>query len=142
MCKWVGIFQKLRDFIVMTLLAPREKCHLDFSPKSCTYPTAVTIDPAEVMIISILLHENNYFPMLFCTFTIDNRSFITTANKKKCSVYHYFQYKSSWFVNSNCFPSWKDWTVCLAQLTFMILYLSHYDVTAWHRPDLLNPCNI
>ena len=44
--------------------------------------------------------------------------------------------KSFWFINSNCFPFWKSCTICLAQLTFMIFYLSHHDVTAWRRPDL------
>ena len=83
MCRWVGIFQKSRDPIVMTLLAPGEECHLDFSPKSCTYPTLVTI---EVKIISILLYENNNCPSLFCTFTIGNSSFLTTVEKKKFCV--------------------------------------------------------
>ena len=83
-------FSKLHDPIVMTLLAPGEECHLDFSPKSCTYPTLVTIDPPEVKIISILLYKDSNCPTLFCTFTIDNSSFLTTV-KKKCSVYPYSQ---------------------------------------------------
>ena len=90
MCRWVGIFQKLCDPIVMTLLAPGEECHLDFSPESCAYPTLVTIDPLEVKIISVLLYKNNNCQTLFCTCTIDNSSFLTNI-KKKCSVYPYFQ---------------------------------------------------
>ena len=50
---------KSHDSIVMMLLAPGEECHLDVSPKSCTYPTLVTIDPLEVKIISILLYKNS-----------------------------------------------------------------------------------
>ena len=79
-------FSKPCDPIVMTLLAPGEECHLDFSPKSCTYPTLVTIDPLEVKIISILLYENNNCPVLFCTFTIDNNSYLTTVKKKMLCV--------------------------------------------------------
>ena len=60
MHRWAGIFQKLRDPIVMTLLAPREECNLDFSPKSCAYPTLSTIDPLEVKIISISLFNVNF----------------------------------------------------------------------------------
>ena len=44
-------FSKSHDPIVMILQAPGEECHLDFSPKSCTYPTLATIDPPEVKII-------------------------------------------------------------------------------------------
>ena len=88
MCRWVGIFQKSHGPIVMTLLAPGEEFHLDISPKSCTYPTLVIIDPLEVKLISILIYENNNCPMLFGTFTIDNSSFLT-AVKKNCSVYPY-----------------------------------------------------
>ena len=47
--------------------------------KSFTYPTLVTIDPLKVKIISILLYENHNRPMLFCTFTIDSSSFLTTV---------------------------------------------------------------
>ena len=86
MCRWIDIFQKLCDPIVITLLAPGEKCHLDFSPKSCTYPSLVTTDPLEVKIISILLYKNNNSPTLFCTFTIDNSSFLTTIKKKMSCV--------------------------------------------------------
>ena len=121
MCRWIDIFQKLCDPIVITLLAPGEKCHLDFSPKSCTYPSLVTTNPLEVKIISILLYKNNNFPTLFCTFTIDNSSFLTTIKKKMWEKE----------INSKCFPFWNGCTVCLAQLTFMALYLSHCDVTAW-----------
>ena len=86
MCRWIDIFQKLCDPIVITLLAPGEKCHLDFSPKSCTYPSLVTTDPLEMKIISILLYKNNNSPTLFCTFTIDNSSFLTTIKKKMSCV--------------------------------------------------------
>ena len=86
MCRWIDIFQKLCDPIVITLLAPGEKCHLDFSPKSCTYPSLVTTNPLEVKIISILLYKNNNSPTLFCTFTIDNSSFLTTIKKKMSCV--------------------------------------------------------
>ena len=67
-------------------LAPREECHLDFSPKSCAYPTLVTTDPLEVKIISILLYKNNNRPTLFSTFTVDNSSFCTTVKKKASCV--------------------------------------------------------
>ena len=83
-CANEQVFFKSRvtSFIAMILLAPGEECHLDFSSKSCTNPTLVTIDPLEVKIISILLYKNSYFPMLFCTFTIDNGSFLTNVKKK------------------------------------------------------------
>ena len=86
MCRWVGIFQKSRDPIVMTLLALGKECHPDFSPKSCAYPTLVTIDPVEVKIISILLYKINNCPSLFCTFTIDSSSYLTTVKKKMVCV--------------------------------------------------------
>ena len=73
-------FSKSCDPIVMTLLAPGDECHLDLSPKSCTYPTLAIIDPPEVKIISILLYKNSNCPMLFCTFTIDNSLFLTTVS--------------------------------------------------------------
>ena len=79
-------FSKSCDLFLMMLLAPGEECHLDFSPKSCTYPTLVIMDPLGVKIVSILLYKNNNCPTLFCTFTIDNSSFLTIA-KKECSVY-------------------------------------------------------
>ena len=79
-------FSKACDPIVMTLLAPGEEFRLYFSPKSCTYPTLVTIDPLEVKIISILLYKNNNCPTLFYTFTIDNSSFLTTVKKKMICV--------------------------------------------------------
>ena len=81
-----SIFEKLCDPIVMTLLVPGEECHLDFSPKSCAYPTLVTTDPLEVKIISILLYKNNNRPTLFSTFTVDNSSFCTTVKKKASCV--------------------------------------------------------
>ena len=84
-----SIFEKLCDPVVMTLLVPGEECHLDFSPKSCAYPTLVTLDPLEAEIISVLLCKNNC-PKLFCSFTIDNSSYITTV-RKKCFVYPCFQ---------------------------------------------------
>ena len=59
---------------------------LDFSPLSCTYPTLVTTDPLEVKIISIILYKNTNCPMLFCTFTTDNSSFLTTVKKKMSCV--------------------------------------------------------
>ena len=132
-------FSKSCDPVVIMLLAPGEECHLDSCPKSCTYPSLVTIDPPEVKTFSILLYKNNC-PMLFCTFTFDNSSFLTTVKKK--NVLCILVFKKFWFKNSNYFPFWKGYTVCLAQFTFMILYLSHCDVTVWHRPDLRNPCNI
>ena len=86
MCRWVGVFQKSRDPIVTTLLAPREEFHLDFSLKSCTDPTLVAADPLEKKIISILLSKNNNCPTLFCTFTINKSSFLTTVKKKMTCV--------------------------------------------------------
>ena len=141
MCRWVGIFQKSYDPIVMTLLVTGEECYLDFSSWSCTYPTLVSIEPLEVKIISIFLYKNDNCPTLFWAFIIDNSSFLTTVTQK-CSMYPYFQQKSFWFMNSNCFPFWRGCAVCLAHLIFIILYLSHRDVTAWHKPDRLNSCNI
>ena len=79
-------FSESRDPIVMTLLASGEECHLDFSPKSCTYPTLVTIDPLEVKIISILLYKNSNCPTLFCTVTIANNLFLATIKKKMFCV--------------------------------------------------------
>ena len=67
-------------------LASGEECFLDFSPKSCAYPTLVTPDPLEVKIIAILLYKNNNRPTLFCTFAIDNSSFRTTVKKKASCV--------------------------------------------------------
>ena len=79
MCRWVGIFQKSYDPIVMTLLVTGEECYLDFSSWSCTYPTLVSIEPLEVKIISIFLYKNDNCPTLFWAFIIDNSSFLTTA---------------------------------------------------------------
>ena len=86
-------FSKSHDPNVMKLLAPGEECHLDFSRKSCTYPTLVTIDPLEVKIISILHYKNSKCPMLFCTFITDNSLFYTEV--KKCFVYPYFHERVS-----------------------------------------------
>ena len=80
-------FSKSHYPIVMMLLAPGEECHLDFSPKSCTYPTLTTIEPAEVKIISILLYKDSNCPTLFCTFTIGNSLLLTTAKKKMLYVF-------------------------------------------------------
>ena len=55
-------FSKSHDLVEMTLLTPGEECHLDFSPKSCTYPTLATIDPPEVKIISISLYKDSKKP--------------------------------------------------------------------------------
>ena len=74
-------FSKSHDPNVMKLLAPGEECHLDFSRKSCTYPTLVTIDPLEVKIISILLYKNSNCPTLFFILTIDNSLFHATVKK-------------------------------------------------------------
>ena len=79
-------FSKSHDPTVMNLLAPGEECHLDLSPKGCTYPTLATIDPPEVKIVSILLYKDSNCPMLFCTFTIDNSLFLTTVKKKMFCV--------------------------------------------------------
>ena len=79
-------FSKSHDPMVMTLLAPGEKCHLDFSPKSCIYPTLATTDPPEAKIISILLYKDNNCPTQFCTFTIENILFFTTVKKKKLYI--------------------------------------------------------
>ena len=72
---------------MMTLLAPGEKCHLEFSPRSCTYPTFVSIDSPEVKIISILLYKDSKCPTLFYTFTIDSSLFFTTVKKKMSFVF-------------------------------------------------------
>ena len=90
-------FSKSNDPIVMKLLAPGEECHLDFSHKSRTYPTLVTIDPLEVKIISILLYKNSNCPTLFFTLTIDNSLFHATVKKMYCvslfSVKEFLIYK-------------------------------------------------
>ena len=135
MCRWVGIFLNWHDPFEMTLLAPGRGCHLDFSPKNCAYPTLVTTDPLEVKIISFLLYKNNNCPTLFCTFTIDNSSFLTTVKKKMFCV-------SLLSVKKFLIHKFNGCTVCLAKLAFMIPYLSHLGVTVWRRPDLLNACNI
>ena len=79
-------FSKVASPYYDGILAPGEECHLDFSPKSCTYPTLVTRDPLELNINLVLLYKNNSCPTLFCTFTIDNSSFLTTVNKRKSCV--------------------------------------------------------
>ena len=86
-------FSKSNDPIARKLLAPGEEYQLDFSRKSCTYPTLVTIDPLEVKIISILHYKNSKCPMLFCTFITDNSLFYTEV--KKCFVYPYFHERVS-----------------------------------------------
>ena len=90
-------FSKSNDPIARKLLAPGEECHLDFSRKSCTYPTLVTIDPLEVKIISILLYKNSNCPTLFFTLTIDNSLFHATVKKMYCvslfSVKEFLIYK-------------------------------------------------
>ena len=90
-------FSKSHDPNVMKLQAPGEECHLDFSRKSCTYPTLVTIDPLEVKIISILLYKNSNCPTLFFTFTIGNSLFHATVKKMYCvslfSVKEFLIYK-------------------------------------------------
>ena len=85
-CADEQIFFKVTWSVKMTLLVPGEKCQLGFSPKSCTYPTLVTIDPLGVKIVSILVYKNDNCPTLFCTFTTDNSSFRTIAKKKMFCV--------------------------------------------------------
>ena len=127
MCRWVGIFQKSRDPIVMTLLAPGEECHLHFSPKSCTYPTLVNIDPLEVKIISILLPKNNNCPMLFCTITIDNSSFLTTV-KKKMFCASLFSIKKFLIYKFKLFSLLKKLYSMSSTTYIHDLYLSHRDI--------------
>ena len=96
MCRWVDIFQ--------SHMTPSCWCYKLLgrsftwtSPKSCTYPTLVTIDPLEVKIVSILLYKNSNCPTLFWTFTIDNSLFLTTIEKMFCvfllSVKEFLIYK-------------------------------------------------
>ena len=80
-------FSKSRDLVVMTLVTSRGEFHLGFSSRSCTYPTLVTIDSLGMKIVSILLYKNNDCPTLFCTFIIDNSSFLTIAKKKMFYVF-------------------------------------------------------
>ena len=111
-----------------------EECYLDFSPKICTYPTLVTIDALEVKIISILLYKKDtYFALLSLTIVY----FLLLSHKKMFCVSLFSVKSQTFFINSNCFPFWKRCTVFLTHLMIMILYLSHHDVTAWHRPNLL-----
>ena len=100
-------FSKSCDLIVMMLLAPGEKYYLDFSPKSCTYPSLVTIDPPGVKTFSILLYKSNNCPMLFCTFTLDNCSFLTTAEKKNVLCILIFSKRVSDLKIQTTFPSEK-----------------------------------
>ena len=139
MCRWVGIFQKLHDSIAITLLATGDECHLDFSPKSCAYPTFVTIDPLELKIISILLLDIITCQCYSASLSLAIVHFLLLVGKNYCLSL--FLLKNVWFINSKYFPFWKGCAVCPAQLTFVTLYLSHHVVTAWHRTDLLNPCN-
>ena len=115
MCRWVDIFQShmTPSWWCYKLL---ERSVTWTSPKSCIYPTLVTIDPVKVQIMSILFYKNSNCWLRASLFSVN---------------------KSFWFINSNYFPFWKGCTICLAQLTFMILYLSHRD-----RLDLLNTRNI
>ena len=135
----IGIFQKLHDSIAITLLATGDECHLDFSPKSCAYPTFVTIDPLELKIISILLLDIITCQCYSASLSLAIVHFLLLVGKNYCLSL--FLLKNVWFINSKCFPFWKGCAVCPAQLTFVTLYLSHHVVTAWHRTDLLNPCN-
>ena len=116
-------FLKSHDPIVMGSLAPGEECHLDISPKSCTYPTLGTIDPQEVKIISVLLYKDSNCPRLFCTFTIDNSLLLTTVNKKMFCV-SLFSVKEFLIYKFKLLSFWKGCTICLAQLTFMIFYVT------------------
>ena len=84
-----SIFEKLCDPIVMTLLVPGEECHLDFSPKSCAYPTLMTIDPLEVKIISVLLYKNPTVQCYSAPQPLTIAHFLLLL-RKKCSVYPYF----------------------------------------------------
>ena len=119
-------FSKSCDPIVMTLLAPGDECHLDLSPKSCTYPTLAIIDPPEVKIISILLYKNSNCQMLFCTFTIDNSLFLTTVQKTMFCV-SLFSVKEFPIYKFKLLSFLKKFTISQAQLTFMIFYLSYCD---------------
>ena len=119
-------FWKSRDPIVMTLLAPGDECHLDLSPKSCTYPTLAIIDHPEVKIISILLYENSNCQMLFCTFTIGNSLFLTTVQKTMFCV-SLFSVKEFLIYKFKLLSFLKKFTISQAQLTFMIFYLSYCD---------------
>ena len=117
-------FSKSCDPIVMTLLAPGDECHLDLSPKSCTYPTLAIIDPPEVKIISILLYKNSNCQMLFCTFTIGNSLFLTTVQKTMFCV-SLFSVKEFLIYKFKLLSFLKKFTISQAQLTFMIFYLSY-----------------
>ena len=119
-------FSKSCDPIVMTLLAPGDECHLDLSPKSCTYPTLAIIDLPEVKIISILLYKNSNCQMLFCTFTIDNSLFLTTVQKTMFCV-SLFSVKEFPIYKFKLLSFLKKFTISQAQLTFMIFYLSYCD---------------
>ena len=130
-------FSKSHDPIVVTLLAPGEECHLDFSPKSCTYPTLATIDPSEVKIISILLNKDSNCPTLFCTFTIGSGLFLTTVKKKMVCVslfsvteFLIYKFKLLWFLKKN---------YSMPSTTYIHDILP---VAPWHRPDLLNTGNV
>ena len=130
-------FSKLHDPIVMTLLAPGEECHLDFSPKSCTYPTLATIDPSEVKIISILLNKDSNCPTLFYTFTIGSGLFRTTVKKKMFCIslfsvteFLIYKFKLLWFLK-------KFYSMPSTAYIHDLL-----PVTPWHRPDLLNTGNV
>ena len=80
-------FSKSHDPIVMKLLVPGEECHPYFFPKSCNYPTLVTMDPLEVKIISILYYKNSNCPTLFWPFIIDNSLFYTAVKNICVSLF-------------------------------------------------------
>ena len=122
-------FSKSHYPIVMMLLAPGEECHLDFSPKSCTYPTLATIDPPEVKIISILLYKDSNCPMLYCTFTIDNSLFLTTVKKKMFCV-SLFSVKE-FLIYKFKLLSFQKWLYNMSSTTYIHDILPvHTDVTA------------
>ena len=86
-------FSKVASPYYDGILAPGEECHLDFSPKSCTYPTLVTRDPLELNINLVLLYKNNSCPTLFAPLPLTIAHFLPLL-RKESPVCPYFHYKS------------------------------------------------
>ena len=83
-------FSKVASPYYDGILAPGEECHLDFSPKSCTYPTLVTRDPLELNINLVLLYKIIAAQRYFAPLPLTIAHFLPLT-VKKCCVYPYFQ---------------------------------------------------
>ena len=122
-CKWVVFFKVTwphRDDVTSSW----EECHLDFSPKSCTYSTLATIDPPEVKIISILPYKIVTVQLYSAPLPLTIVYFLLLLRKKMfCvslfSVKELLIYKFKWlsFLRRLYNMSCTICTICLAQLS-------------------------